>query len=475
MLMHLSSLPSGYSIGSLGKYAYRFIDFLSLSGFSYWQLLPLCVTDAHASPYKSRGLYSLNPYFLDLEELYRKGLLTSDELICEYERSPYLVDYDRLYRERLPLLYKAAMRVKERGEISAFINERPRLREVCEFLALSDTYKRPFREWQKDAVPPSDRLFFWQFVHYEFLCEWKRLRTYANSHGVELIGDLPIYPDYESADVFYNPDCFLLDPDMLPRAVSGVPPDSFSESGQLWGNPLYRFEEMAKNGYALWRERVRFAFEMYDAVRIDHFRAFDSFYEIPRESDSARGGKWHTGPGLDFVRALNEWREGRTVIAEDLGSDTYGARRLISEGGLFGMRVIQFGARGDSLHLPHSWDENVFAYTGTHDNNTLLGAIWEMEAYAKERLFDYFNIRHTDPSLAVTDIIKGMLASRARAVIIPVQDLLCFGADTRMNTPGEPFGNWRYRITEDNLDSLLASFGKWKKINLLYDRLGFER
>lgn len=473
VLMHISSLPSGYSIGSLGKSAFRFIDFLSEAGFSYWQVLPLTVTDSYFSPYKSRGSFSLNPYFLDLEGLFARGLITEEELSEAKEKTPYLCEYERLANDRLDLLYRAAMRVSDRGEVADFFKDEPVLSKTVRFLALRDTFgTTPWRQWEREAEPDPDRLFFWQLVHYEFLKEWRELKEYASLRGVEIIGDLPMYVDYDSADVWISPESFLLDKDNLPREVAGVPPDYFSPEGQLWGNPLYNFRAMRRGGFEFWRSRIEFAYRMFDAVRIDHFRAFDSYYSVRGNAENAMEGKWNKGPGRTFVKALCEWCGNKTVIAEDLGEVGESVRSLLLYGKMPGMRVIQFGTMGgvNSMHLPHTWDGGVFAYTGTHDNNTLLGAIYEMPYEDRKILFDYFGIRHNDFSLAVTDIIRGMLASRARAVIIPVQDLLCFGRDTRMNIPGVATGNWRYRITEDNLAILLENSGKWKNINRLYDR-----
>ena len=473
MLMHISSLPSRYSIGSLGKNAYRFVDFLKEAGFGYWQVLPLCLTDTYGSPYKSRASFSLNPWFLDTEKLYNEGLLSKSELRLAEEKTPYLVEYDRLNNERIKLLYRAAMRVENREKIADFVNKELHLSQTIRFLALADSFKGiQWRKWNSSFEPDSDILFFWQFVHYEFLHEWMALKSYANERGVEIIGDIPMYADYDSADVWMSPESFLLDKNRLPYEVAGVPPDYFSADGQLWGNPLYNWRYMSRSGFEFWRGKLTFALKMYDAVRIDHFRAFDSYYAIPKGSKDTRAGKWKRGPGRKFVDELNKWRGEKTVIAEDLGDQTDTVRSLLSYAKIPGMRVVQFGAPCgvNSVHLPHAWDENVFAYTGTHDNNTLLGAIYEMNAQDRELLFEYFGIRHNDFSLAVTDIIQGMLASRARAVIIPVQDLLIFGSDTRMNTPGVAAGNWRYRITEDNLSQLLQNSGKWKNINSLYDR-----
>ena len=470
--MHISSLPGDYSIGSLGDGAYRFADFLSESGFSYWQLLPVCMTDECSSPYKSPGYYSVNPYLIDLGILHGEGLITDCELSAAIQRQPYSSEYDRLSNERIPLLFLAAQRFSDKRKVENFINSHPGIRDAALYLALRDKNGcAPFREW-RDVSPDPDRLFAWQFIHYEFMRQWHLLKTYANSRGVSLIGDMPIYVAYESADVWSSPESFLLDGEMMPREVAGVPPDYFSEDGQLWGNPLYDFEYMKKDGYSFWHSRIEHALDMFDGVRIDHFRAFDEYYSIPKDASSAKEGRWKKGPGLDLVDRIREWAGEKLIIAEDLGDITDSVRELLSKSTLPGMRVIQFGLLGeDSLHLPHNYIHNTVAYSGTHDNNTLLGYVWELDSRDRERLFEYMGIRHSDWSAAVYDIISALLRSSAGLVILPVQDLLGFGRDTRMNTPGLSRGNWSFRITEDNLSLLTENARTWRRLNSMYGRI----
>lgn len=472
VLMHISSLPGDYSVGSLGKWAYKFVDFLSDSGFTYWQVLPVCMTDECASPYKSSGYYSVNPYFIDLEILYESGLITDDELAMARQNAPYISEYERLYKERLDLLFRAAERVKDRGDAIRFAEENPDISSLALYLSLRDKNGgAPFRLW-RDDTPDQNRLFAWQFIQYEFHRQWKMLKKYANSHGVRLIGDMPIYVAYESADVWSEPECFLLDSDKLPREVAGVPPDYFSELGQLWGNPLYDFEYMRGNEYDFWHRRIQYALSMFDGVRIDHFRAFDEYYSIPRDRESAKDGTWKAGPGRDLVGRIREWAGDKLIIAEDLGDITDSVRDLLSYSGFPGMRVIQFGFLGDlnSIHLPHNYPKNSVAYTGTHDNNTLLGYIWELDEGTRARLFDYMGIRHNDWSAAAEDVIRGILCSPSDLVVIPVQDLLVFGSDTRMNRPGVSSGNWGFRITKDNLAMLSENSGKWRYLGELFGR-----
>ncbi len=472
ILMHVTSLPSDYSVGTLGRSAYSFVDFLSEGGFSYWQVLPLCMTDECASPYKSAGYYSANPYLIDLEILHGSGLITSSELESARERAPYVAEYDRLSEERLPLLFRAAGRVRDRDAVRDFLDIHPTIASLARYLALRDKNNgAPFREW-RDSEPDEDRLFAWQFIQYEFHRQWQLLKEYANRMGVYIIGDMPIYVAYESADVWASPECFLLDRDGLPLEVAGVPPDYFSEDGQLWGNPLYDFEYMKMDGYLFWKSRIDYALTMFDGVRIDHFRALDEYYSIPRDAVSAREGRWMPGPARSIIDKIREWAGDKLIIAEDLGDITDSVRELLEYSTFPGMRVAQFGflSSGESIHRPHLFPENSVAYTGTHDNNTLLGYVWELDPDTRGRLFEYMGIRHDDWSAACLDIISVLLRSPSRLVIIPIQDILGFGSDTRMNTPGRSDGNWGFRITEDNLRELSENSGRWKRLNTLFGR-----
>ncbi len=460
VLMHLSSLFGGYSVGSLGREAEYFIDFLADSGFSYWQVLPFCIPDAHGSPYKSPASFGLNPYFIDLPALYEEGLLTFEELLSAREDSPYLCEYERLARERIKLLFLAAMRVRDRSEIIAFAKANRELALAAEFMAGRATV----------GESVSDRLFLWQFIQYKFIKQWGRVKKYAEKRGIKIIGDIPIYVDFDSADVWAHPEEFLLDSEGYPTAVAGVPPDYFSSDGQLWGNPLYDIEKMRKNDFSWWRSRIRYNLSLFDGARIDHFRAIESYYAVPPSAKSAREGKWVRGGGRELVRAILEESSGALMIAEDLGDITDEVRALVEYSGMPGMRVFQFAFLGDgnTPHLPHNWDKNTVAYTGTHDNNTLLGYVWELDGETRRRVFDYVGYSGEDFSEGVRHIIRTAMASCADTVIFPIQDILGFGADTRMNTPGVPMGNWRYRITREQLDSVDRA--KLKKLNNLYGR-----
>ncbi|MBO7304109.1 MAG: 4-alpha-glucanotransferase [Clostridia bacterium] len=475
VLMHVSSLNGKYGCGGFGKEARNFVDLLSRAGFRYWQILPISMTDEHNSPYRSPASLCLNPYFLDLESLFDKGYISNGELLAEMQNSPYLCEFDRLKESRLSLLAKAAQRAQRdneiHGEITAFFDTHPEIEESVRAVAIREANGGlPWQEWQSDECD-EDTLFKWKFIEHELYCEWFALKEYANSKGIKIIGDLPIYVAPDSVDVYMSPADFLLDESGYPTEVAGVPPDYFSSDGQLWGNPLYNFKKMRRDGYAFWRKRLSHAFSLFDGVRIDHFRAIEAYWSIPKDSESARCGRWVKGPGKELIRVIREVAGDKSVIAEDLGDITDSVRALLDYSGFPGMRVLQFAFLGDdnSHHLPHNYDKNSVVYTGTHDNNTLLGYVWELDAATRERVFDYFGYHGSDFDEACRVIIKSLLSSPADTVILPIQDILGFGADTRMNTPGRAEGNWAYRVTGEQLASVNKE--KFKHLNRIYGRI----
>ncbi|MBO5883895.1 MAG: 4-alpha-glucanotransferase [Clostridia bacterium] len=473
VLMHVSSLWGDYSVGSFGKEAFEFIDLLHESGFSFWQVLPFCMTDDCNSPYKSFSAFGANPYFIDLPTLYMKGLLTKNELDGARQSSPYLCEYDRLSRERLPLLLRASKRVgnADREKIISFCNASKALSDVCLFLALKEANNYlPWQEWTIEEYDP-DIYFMWQFIQYEFFTQWKNIKDYANSKGISLIGDIPIYVALDSCDVWANRDQFLLDSNGQPTAVSGCPPDYFSEDGQLWGNPLYNWKKMKNDGYSWWQSRLNHMFSMFDAVRIDHFRGLESYWSIPAKAKTAKEGKWVKGPGRSFVDMLKKTADGRTVIAEDLGDITPAVTSLLKYSGFPGMRVFQFGFLGDknSPHIPHNYINNCVAYTGTHDNNTLLGFIWESSEQNRKSALTYCGYDGDDWNRGCELIMRSMFSSCADIVIFPIQDIFIYGADTRMNTPGTAANNWAYRITREQLSRIDKN--KYRYFNELYARI----
>lgn len=471
ILMHISSLPGEYSVGSFGKEAKAFIDFLEKGGFSYWQTLPFCMPDECNSPYKSYSSFGGNPFFIDLPTLYEKGLITKAELDGAKQVSPYLCEYERLNKERLVLLKKASSRVKDKAEISNFIAQNPYLEKAAEFLALRDA--NDSSEWQKWTVScvNKDVKFMWEFIQYEFFTQWMQIKEYANKKGIKLIGDIPIYVALDSADVWAAPNLFLLDEENYPKCVAGVPPDYFSEDGQMWGNPLYNWDEMKKDGYSWWCDRVEFMLTLFDGVRIDHFRGLEAFWSVPAEAKTAKEGKWEQGPSKALIDKLKTVAGEKFIIAEDLGDITEDVIELLEYSGFPGMKVFQFGFLGEenSPHQPHNYPKNCIAYTGTHDNNTLLGYVWELDKATRNTVFEYCGGYEENWNIGCEKIIRTVLQSHADTVIFPIQDIFVYGKDTRMNTPGTNKDNWAYRVTEEQLNRVDTE--KFKRLNKLYSRI----
>jgi 4-alpha-glucanotransferase len=470
VLMHISSLFGDYSIGSFGKEAKYFIDFLADCKFTYWQVLPFCMVDECNSPYKSYSAFGGNPYFIDLPTLFEKGLLTQDELNQNRQETPYSAEFTKLYHTRFNLLQKAAERVKDRKKIEDFIESDPYLLDFCKFMALKKANdEKPWIEWKNENYDP-EILFLWKFIQYEFANQWDEILKYAHSKGIKLIGDVPIYVDFDSCDVWSNKDLFLLDENYKPKVVAGCPPDYFAKDGQLWGNPIYDWEKMEKDNFKWWSDRLQHLFKMFDGVRIDHFRGISSYWSVPASAKTAREGKWVDGPGKKFVDMVNKIKGDHMIIAEDLGEITPDVIDLMEYSNFPGMRVLQFGFLGDydNPHLPHNYCQNCIAYSGTHDNNTLLGYIWEQTPQDREHTFKYCGYFGEDWGQGYDAIVRTLFQSHAGTVILPIQDILKYGADTRLNIPGKADGNWSYRITKDQLDSIDKSF--YRNLNNLYKR-----
>lgn len=473
VLMHISSLFGDFSSGSFGKSAFKFVDFLRESGFSYWQVLPFNPVDECNSPYKSFSTFACNPYFIDLETLFCDGLITRDEFENAKQKTPYSCEYERLGKERVPLLLKASERVTEelKKETEDYIGKRKNLYDFCVFMALKEANGgKEWREWTEKEY--SEKVFFgWCFIQYEFFIQWKKVKKYANENGVKIIGDIPIYVSLDSSDVFSNRKLFLIDDNNRLTDVAGVPPDYFSEDGQLWGNPLYDWAEMEKDGFKWWKERLSFALELFDGVRIDHFRGIESFWAVPGSEKTAKNGKWVKGPGMKLVNALKSVAGEKLIIAEDLGDITPEVYELVENSGFPGMRVFQFAfLGGDTPHKPYNYINNCVAYSGTHDNNTLLGYLWETPEDVKRDIMNYcacdFDRWNENGCEA---IIRTIMASSAGITVFPVQDLLGYGNDTRLNVPGRAEGNWMYRITEEQLK--LIDTKKYRYYNTIYNRL----
>lgn len=471
--MHISSLPSPYGIGTLGQAAYDFADFLKAAGQHYWQLLPIGPTSYGDSPYQSFSTHAGNPYFIDLDLLREDGLLKQEEIdAVDWEAHSARVDYGFQYSVRFDLLYRAFLRGWERDAdaVREFRNANPWVEDYALYMALKRSQDmRSWETWPEEirlrrpgaaetyAVRLGDDVHFFIYLQYLFFGQWDALRSYVHALGLEIIGDLPIYVPYDSCDVWANPSLFQLDETGLPTGVAGCPPDYFSADGQLWGNPLYNWAWHEHTQYAWWIKRVRFALELYDAVRIDHFRGFDTYYAIPYGAPNARKGEWRQGPGMRLWREVLRAVPGAGIVAEDLGEIFESVRALRNETGFPGMKVLQFafGAGPGNDHLPHNYTENCVAYPGTHDNTTLLD--WWRTARAKEKRHARAYLGLSAEEGETAGLLRGVLQSPARLAVVPMADWLGLGKAGRINTPGTIGGsNWRWRCEADALTPKLA-------------------
>lgn len=493
--MHVSSLPGEYGIGCFGKEARTFIDRLSEAGCSYWQTLPFGPTDSYNSPYASISAFAGNANFIDLEDLHEQGLLTGAELTAQKYANPYTAAYEFLNINRMAVLYQAFSRTDRayREKVKGFTEENSHwLPDFALYMILKEA--NCGKEWyawenkgQRDheaaeiaraAQEHEETMLFLEFVQYLFYTQWVKVKAYAETKGVEIMGDLPMYVARDSADVWSNRALFDLKEDGEPTCVSGVPPDYFSELGQKWGNPLYRFDLMKKDGYQWWIRRLEAAFRLFHLVRIDHFRAFSAYWSVPFEAPTAKEGIWVKGPGMDFFRQVEKKLPDAKIVAEDLGLIDEGVIELVKDTGFPSMRVMQFGFldSSDNMHLPHNHPVNSFAYTGTHDNNTLLGWLWETPPKEKQHALRYSGFSGSDwaqggyRSESCRALIRALWQSPACTVMLPIQDLCGFGGDTKMNVPGVPNGNWAFRISKEHLQSI---DWKWlREMNETYYRMG---
>ncbi|MBO5733762.1 MAG: 4-alpha-glucanotransferase [Clostridia bacterium] len=471
VLMHISSLYGDYGIGSFGKEAIEFVDFLKEAGFSYWQVLPFCMIDECNSPYKSYSAFGGNPYFVDLPALYEEGLITKEELDSARQQTPYSAEYVRLYHTRCDLLIEASKRVTNKAEIEAFIDNDKYLLDFCSFMALKHKNNQlPWYEWTSEEYD-EDVLFGWKFIQFKFFTQWAKIKKYANENGIKIIGDIPIYVSLDSADVWGNKSEFLLDERNNPTHVAGVPPDYFCPDGQLWGNPLYNWEKMRQTDFNWWQARIKHNFTMFDVVRIDHFRAIESYWAVPAGEKTAKNGTWEKGPGMDLIRKIHEVQGDNFVIAEDLGHITREVEQLVRDSGFLGMRVFQFAFMNNenNPHLPHNYINNSIAYTGTHDNNTLLGYLWELDGWTKGKMLEYCGYLSPDWERGYDAILRTLFESNAGLVVLPIQDLLGYGSDTRLNIPGKADGNWQYRVTKEQINSIDKK--KFRHLSELYHRM----
>jgi 4-alpha-glucanotransferase len=473
VLLHPTSLPGPQGVGTLDDAALRFVEFLQGAGMSWWQVCPLGPTGYGDSPYQCYSAFAGNPNLIDLRGLVSGGLLKEDEIAPLARHGSGAVDFAALSRLKQPLLRLAAGRHRLAGSpalgAEGFAQfkaaQAPWLEAYAWFRALKDHFGgRAWWDWPEKArsfpaLPAAlrrqlgDEADAHQFHQYVFFTQWRRVRAEAARRGIGIIGDIPIFVAADSADAWLFPDLFELGRDGRPTAVAGVPPDYFSEDGQLWGNPLYRWEAHAATGYAWWKERLRCSFDMYDAVRIDHFRGFDAYWRIPLPAANARSGEWRPGPGLEFFRAVGAAFPGARIIAEDLGLLTPSVEALLRETGLPGMAVLQFAFGGDArnAYLPHNLHPNLVVYPGTHDNDTTLGWYASAGEAARDHARRYLRV---DGGEIGWDFIRAAYASVGRIAVVPMQDILSLGSDARLNTPGRPDGNWRWRLAEGTLELL---------------------
>ncbi len=475
ILMSITSLPSPYGIGTIGKAAYEFADFLKEAGQKIWQILPVGQTSYGDSPYQSFSSFAGNPYMIDLDVLRDEGLLFEDEYNClPWQESDGKVNYGAIYYYRYPVLRKAYKRFLN-GDLSDFHrfcdqNNHIWLDDYAMYMSVKAYFdNRSWTDWDDSGIrmrkPTSmayysnklgEDIGFWKFVQYEFFKQWAKFKKYVNSLGIKILGDMPIYVAMDSADTWANPQIFQLDQNLRPTNVAGCPPDYFSKTGQLWGNPLYRWDYLKQQGYDWWFKRLKSASQLFDITRIDHFRAFDAYYSIPYPAENAINGKWIEGPGLDFFIKMKERLGNIEIVAEDLGTLTPSVYKLMADVGYPGMKILEFafGSGDDNPYLPHNYNNNCIVYTGTHDNDTVLG--WEKTAPDHELMHAYNYLKPYDGEKLSWTMIRTAYKSKADYAIIQMQDFLNLGSEARMNTPSTLGCNWAWRVRKSDITHQLA-------------------
>lgn len=490
ILLPVSSLPSKYGIGCFSKSAYEFVDMLKEAGQKYWQILPLGPTSYGDSPYQSFSTFAGNPYFISLEELMEEGVLTKEECdAADFGKNPSSIDYGKMYEARFPLLRKAYERsdISKNPQFMKFVEEQGYwVKDYALFMAVKglfdgkswDTWPEDIRRrWQFALDYYREKLYFeiefYEYIQFTFFKQWWALKQYANENGIQIIGDIPIYVAFDSADTWANPQLFQLDTEGFPTAVAGCPPDGFAADGQLWGNPLYRWDYHRDTGFDWWMSRLDACFQMYDMVRIDHFRGFDEYYSIPYGDKTAHNGHWEKGPGIDLFYKMKEVLGEKNVIAEDLGYVTDSVRQLVKDSGFPGMKVLEFafdsrdtGSAND--YLPHNYPVNSVVYTGTHDNETMTGWFKDILPQEREMVRKYLNNHYDKDSEIYWDMICTCMASVAKLCVIPMQDYFGYGNETRMNQPSTLGKNWKWRLKEGELTKELLE--KIRELTRIYGR-----
>jgi 4-alpha-glucanotransferase len=481
ILLHISSLPGKYGIGSYGKEAYRFVDFLHDTGTTYWQILPLGPTSYGDSPYQTFSAFANNPYFIDLDILIEEGLLLPHEIKATFH-SPRYVEYAELYQERFDVLKHAFHRFNRHdyGYQHFVFEQRKWLSDYALFMALKvhhqgaawSTWSHDLRLRTPETIAYYQDLLkedveFYQFLQYKAYQQWFNLKSYGNQKGVKFIGDMPIYISYDSSDVWANPRYFDLNADRVPNHVAGVPPDNFSADGQLWGNPLYNWDLLEQESFDWWVDRVYSATHLFDMIRIDHFIGFQNFFSIPYGLETAKHGEWKKGPGIKLFNVIKKRLGDVNIIAEDLGVVTEEVRKMLAETGFPGMKLLQFAfdSREESDYIPHLYHKNLIAYTGTHDNETTVQWFEKLPKADLEYCLNYINHGSGSPT---DSLIKSTLACIADTAVIPMQDWLNLGAEARMNIPSTTGNNWKWRMLDSDISEQIQL--KVKTFTHLYGR-----
>ena len=489
ILLPVSSLPGKYGIGCFSKEAYDFVDVLEKANQKYWQILPIGPTSYGDSPYQSFSTFAGNPYFISLEKLIEEELLTEEECnSVDFGENNEYIDYEKLYNGRFNLLKKAYKRSNPEDEgFKKFVEENGFwIEDYAMFMAIKAEHNGESFELWEDEIrvrkPEAmeryrekfkDEILFYKFIQFKFYEQWFKLKEYANDKGIKIIGDIPIYVAYDSADVWAHPELFQMDENGKPVAVAGCPPDGFSATGQLWGNPLYRWDYHKQTNYDWWIKRIERSVKLYDVVRIDHFRGFDEYYSIPAEDEDATNGHWEKGPGIDLFNAIKYCLGDVNIIAEDLGYITDTVRQLVKDSGFPNMKVLEFAfdsrdSSGPKDYLPYNYDKNCVVYTGTHDNETLKGWLDSIESEEIEMIQKYMGRTVENKTKLVDEIIRMAQASTANTCIIPMQDYLHLDNKARMNTPSTLGNNWMWRMKSTQITKKLTN--AIKELTVLYGR-----
>jgi 4-alpha-glucanotransferase len=487
ILLPIASLPSRYGIGSFSKEAYDFIDKLKAAGQGSWQILPLGPTGYGDSPYQSFSTFAGNPYYIDLETLIEEGYLTEGECDAyDFGGDNRYIDYEKIYLSRFKVLRVAYERsnINEDESFQKFNGDNAYwLEDYALYMAVKNHFNGvSWIEWDGDIrlrdpkvvdrfkSEYAEEITFFKFQQFMFIKQWLKLKDYANKAGIKIIGDIPIYVAFDSADTWAQPELFEFDENRRPVAVAGTPPDSFSATGQLWGNPLYDWDYHKKTCYAWWIQRIHYCFKLYDVVRVDHFRGFDEYYSIPYGDTTAKNGEWREGPGYDLFREIKNQLGELNIIAEDLGFLTESVLKLVKDTGYPGMKVLEFAfdSREESDYMPHNYDKNSVVYTGTHDNETITGWYENLVSEDKNLAVDYLDIDTENERDIHWKFIRLALGTVADLAVIPLQDYLGLGNEARINTPSTVGDNWKWRLLEDEITDKLVE--KIRKVTKIYGR-----